>query len=540
MRIAVVGAGWAGLAAAIELLAAGHQPVILEAAPACGGRARGIASGWQGRFATAATASLDAAGTSLAFDNGQHLVIGAYSSLLALLARVGVSESEVFERLPFRLDDGAGLVIPGPGLAGLLRAKGLSWPLRMTLVRVLTGIVIARERALAAARGKSVATWSRDSGHPPALLATLWQPLVISTMNTPTDQACAETFVRVLADSLAGGRGASDFLIPHGTLSTAFVDPALAWLRGRGVLVRNGCDIRAITRDEGGYRLITSRDRVGDGAGAGSTAGATGTATATAAAAAAATVTAAASDDSLSGFDGIVLATPPANAARILRGRGAEAGIGRTGSRQAGPGPTGDRAAKELSSLLLALEAFDYRPITTVNLGWRDRSNGRDATAADVEVAAADSPADRWQRLPVATLLHDDPQRFRFGQWLFRRPDRAGWRIGAVVISDSAAAIERSREALARDASRQLSDALALPPADVYAVFHEKRATIAAVHDRPRLAAEVPGHPGIVLAGDYRYHAYPATLEAALRSGRDAVAALDRMLRHHAASASGH
>ena len=87
---------------------------------------------------------------------------------------------------------------------------------------------------------------------------------------------------------------------------------------------------------------------------------------------------------------------------------------------------------------------------------------------------------------------------------------------------------------------RQLSDALALPPADVYAVFHEKRATIAAVHDRPRLAAEVPGHPGIVLAGDYRYHAYPATLEAALRSGRDAVAALDRMLRHHAASASGH
>lgn len=574
----MVGAGWAGLAAAIELVAAGHRVTVLEAAPACGGRARGIASGWQGRLtatgrpavteaaalkpaalktaplkqtalgpaalepavpgsavlesatedpaeteravtapATTGPARLDSVDAPLALDNGQHLVIGAYSTLLGLLARIGIDEGAVFERLPFRLDDGAGLVIAGPGLGGLLRAKGLSWPLRLALLRVLAGIAIARERALATARGKSVAAWSRDSGHPPALLETLWQPLVISTMNTPTDQACAETFVRVLADSLAGGRGASDFLIPHGTLSTAFVDPAVAWLRGHGAVVRNGCDIRAIARDERGYRLVTR-------------------------ATANKTPTAVAGDDCLSGFDGIVLATPPGNAARILRGHADQASMGRTC-----PEPDGDQATRELSALLLGLEAFDYRPITTVYLGWVDgtaEANGEDAAGhgreaiADADADAGDQ-ADRWQRLPVATLLHDDPQHLRFGQWLFRRPDRAGWRIGAVVISDSAAAMERPREALAQDVSRQLCDALALPPADVYAVFHEKRATIAAVHDRPRLAADVPGCAGIVLAGDYRYHAYPATLEAALRSGRDAAAELDRTLRDCATPGSG-
>lgn len=510
MRIAVVGAGWAGLASAIRLAEAGHRLTVVDAAPGCGGRARGIASAWQGYLETTAPASDAPAvgpatrGSGLAFDNGQHLVIGAYSALLDLLGRIGLSESAVFERLPFRLDDGGSLVIPGPGLGGLLRARGLSWSLRLALARVLAGIVIGRDRALAAARGKSVTDWSRDNGHPPALLSTFWKPLVISTMNTPIETACAETFVRVLADSLAGGRGASDFLIPHGTLSTAFVDPALAWLRERGVVVRNGCDIRALRRVGTGYRLVAGGDRAGIAAGAARDRNVEGEG---------------GGDKELSGFDGVVVATPPGIAARIL---------GRDSAALTGP----------LIGLLGQLEAFDYRPITTVYLGWRLPTGGNQASGfrpdADGKVKAkANTPAnegggpDAWQHLPVATLLHDEAQTRRFGQWLFRRPSQGDWRIGAVVISDSAAAMAQPRDVLARDVSRQLSEVLGLPPAEAYAVLHDKRATIAAVHDRPRLAPEVPDWPGVVLAGDYRYHRYPATLESALRSGIEAAAALE-------------
>ena len=120
-RVAVVGAGWAGLSAAIHLTEADCRVVLVDAAPACGGRARGIASPWHGSLA--APGEVDVA-PPLIFDNGQHLVIGAYSKLLALLGRIGVAETEVFARRPFRLDDGGELLIPGPGLGGLLRARG--------------------------------------------------------------------------------------------------------------------------------------------------------------------------------------------------------------------------------------------------------------------------------------------------------------------------------------------------------------------------------------------------------------------------------
>lgn len=498
-RIAVVGAGWAGLAAAIELSAAGCQVTLVDAAPACGGRARGITASWQGRLPTDAAPEADQAiAKPLAFDNGQHLVIGAYSTLLSLLGRIGVTEGQVFTRHRFRLDDGQGLSIPGPGLIGMLRARGLAWSLRFALIKALAGIALHRERALARARGQSVLDWSRAQGQPPALLEQFWRPLVISTMNTPVDEACAETFVRVLADSVAGAARASDLLIPHETLSSAFVEPALTWLRARAVIVLQGADVRAIGRGPDhrypGNDPDIDHDRHNDAAGKAGAARASEPGPLQLLVGRESTPLALAGHTT--GFDGVVLATPPGNAARIL---------GRSRSLIAAPG------------LIADLEAFDYRPISTVYLGW---------SAADL-VGSTPRPADdRWSRLPEMTLLHDDAARSQFGQWLFRRPDQDGWRIAAVVVSDSAMAMALPREQLAAVTSRQLTEALGLPPAAVYAVFHDRRATIAAVSDRPRIEPTGTGIAGLSLAGDYQYYRYPATLESALRSGSESARAL--------------
>ena len=72
LRVAVVGGGWAGCAAAVELAHKGLHVTLFEAARSLGGRARGVEV--QGKI----------------LDNGQHILLGAYRETMKLLKRVGV------------------------------------------------------------------------------------------------------------------------------------------------------------------------------------------------------------------------------------------------------------------------------------------------------------------------------------------------------------------------------------------------------------------------------------------------------------------
>ena len=85
-RVAVIGAGWAGLAAAAALVPKAKVS-LFEAGKQAGGRARALNQA-DAVFARA--------------DNGQHILLGAYHSVLQLLRQVGVDEADVFMRLPMR------------------------------------------------------------------------------------------------------------------------------------------------------------------------------------------------------------------------------------------------------------------------------------------------------------------------------------------------------------------------------------------------------------------------------------------------------
>ena len=92
-RIAVVGAGWAGLAAALRLAEAARPVALFDAAPTAGGRARTVELATPlGRFA---------------IDNGQHLIVGAYREALALIERLGAGP--LLGRAPLSLGSPAGL-----------------------------------------------------------------------------------------------------------------------------------------------------------------------------------------------------------------------------------------------------------------------------------------------------------------------------------------------------------------------------------------------------------------------------------------------
>jgi len=105
LKVAVIGGGWAGLAAAVELVTAGAEVTVFEAAKQLGGRAR----------------SVETHGHRL--DNGQHLLIGAYRETLRLMQTVGVNPDQVLRRLPLEL------FYPGAGFR--LRLPRLPAPLNL-------------------------------------------------------------------------------------------------------------------------------------------------------------------------------------------------------------------------------------------------------------------------------------------------------------------------------------------------------------------------------------------------------------------------
>ena len=175
--IVIVGGGWAGLSAAVHLAQAGRQVTVLEAAPTLGGRARQV--------------NLD----GLPLDNGQHLLLGAYTQVLRMLETIGLQESRVFLRLPLDLnmrESGmpevslSSLFLPAPFhlLAGLLTARGMSGKDRL---QALPGL--ARLMRWNGPEDMPVSRLLHEHRQPDTLIRQLWVPLCLATLNTHPAEA---------------------------------------------------------------------------------------------------------------------------------------------------------------------------------------------------------------------------------------------------------------------------------------------------------------------------------------------------------------
>lgn len=218
MRVAVVGGGWAGLAAAVQAIDAGHTVELFEMAPRLGGRARSLDDG---------------------LDSGQHILIGAYSASLALMRRVGVVPEEALLRLPLQLRGprDAGLTLPS-GSPLIAFARGVmahpSWPLnaRLALLTQATRWLLGGFRC---APGLSVGQLCAKL--PAPVLHDLIEPLCVAALNTPMPQASGTVFLRVLHDALFSGPGSADLLLPRVPLAELLAHPAEKWLREHGATI---------------------------------------------------------------------------------------------------------------------------------------------------------------------------------------------------------------------------------------------------------------------------------------------------------------
>jgi squalene-associated FAD-dependent desaturase len=218
-RIAIIGAGWAGLAAAVDLAPLARIS-LFEAGRTPGGRARCMH-----------TAQGD-------LDNGQHILLGAYQTCLRLMRQVGVDPDQALLRQPLSWHQADGLSMQCPRLPapfhllfGLLGARGLCWRDKWRLALALGRLSASGWRIDG---DMPVLEWLSSQQQGRALQAVFWRPLVLSALNTPLESASMRILAAVMRDSLGSARSASDLLLPRQDLSSLFPDPAWTWLAGQG------------------------------------------------------------------------------------------------------------------------------------------------------------------------------------------------------------------------------------------------------------------------------------------------------------------
>ncbi|MBB5369898.1 MULTISPECIES: hydroxysqualene dehydroxylase HpnE [unclassified Janthinobacterium] len=437
-RYAVIGGGWAGCACAMELVHAGHTVTLFEAARTLGGRARKV----------------EREGTVL--DNGQHILLGAYTETLRLLKLAGQDPRALILDLPLQMrypPDSGGMDFIAPRWPAplhlawaLLRAKGLQRADKLSLMRFSSAM---RWMGWQLYNDCSVSELLERFDQTERLIKLMWRPLCLAALNTPPERASARVFINVLRDSLgASKRSASDMLLPKTDLSSLFPDAAARYVTQYGGAVQMGVKVDALTPLPDGRWQVDGADI----------------------------------------YDVVVIATSSAQAATLLQGLQDE----------------------RTSELITQLQAFTPEAISTCYLQYE----------ASVRLD-----------LPFYALA-DAPEAAHWGQFVFDRGqlDTSQQGLLAVVISASSQAAEQGHAALAQAIASQLAQVLGQPALAQplwTQVITEKRATFACTPDLQR-PSNASGIDGLLIAGDYTASDYPATIEAAVRSGVQAAAQLNQ------------
>jgi squalene-associated FAD-dependent desaturase len=264
LSVAIIGGGYAGMAAAVALAGRGITVTVFESAQQLGGRARGVMH----------------QGTQL--DNGQHLLLGCYRQTLRMIKQVGGDIEQDFLRLPLQLDLHGEFSLKTPRLpaplhllAALLSAHGLSFSARLNAARFMLALrrmnfILPSPASGRGAGGEggvgregsdiTVTELLAQCGQDADLTQKLWEPLCIAALNTPIHKASAQVLLNVLRDALTRSRVDSDLLLPRTDFTALFPQRAANYVEQQGGKVYMACGVETLRPIENGIEIITTQD----------------------------------------------------------------------------------------------------------------------------------------------------------------------------------------------------------------------------------------------------------------------------------------
>ena len=244
----IVGAGLSGLAAAVALARDGVPIVLYEAAPHAGGRCRSYFDPLVGRV----------------IDNGNHLVLSGNRAIAGYLATLGAGDRLAGpDRAEFPFLD----VVSGERWSVRPSAGPIPWWIFARGRRVPGSRPADYLAGLRLARAGAADTVTGCLGNGP-VFRRFWEPLAVGVLNTPAEAGAARLLWPVLRETFGRGEAACRPLIAREGLGHCFVEPALAFLAGRGAVVRFGARIREIERaDDRVTRLAAGGDTIAIGRG---------------------------------------------------------------------------------------------------------------------------------------------------------------------------------------------------------------------------------------------------------------------------------
>jgi hydroxysqualene dehydroxylase len=257
--VIVVGAGFAGLSAAVRLARGGAHVLVVEERRRLGGRACAFADPDTGEVV----------------DNGQHALFGCYHETFAFLRDIGAEDNiRLEEQLDLEIVDRRGqrsrltsTSLPPPLhlVGGLLRWPALAWSDRIAAIRA--GLTLRRlgspnRRRTTGHGGQTVSEWLRAHGQTPRLSEVLWEPLAVAALNQSPDVAAADPFLEVLARMFNGSRRDAAIGLPVTPLDQLYAEPARRWLEDAGHVVRVGVPARLLVDGDRAVGVEAAGERV--------------------------------------------------------------------------------------------------------------------------------------------------------------------------------------------------------------------------------------------------------------------------------------